>query len=156
MDAPSPPRPRVFVDADVLFAGAAAPGERGASLLILRLAEITLLEALTSQQVVTEVERNLGEKLPQALPALRLLVSRCLRVVADPSPEEIAAAGGLSNAQDLPILVAAVRERCPWLVTFNVRHFRPGHPAVTVLQPGELVRRVRERLAHLPAGKGTL
>jgi len=150
MDAPPPPKPRVFLDADVLFAGAAAPGEQGASLVILRLAEITLLEAVTSQQVVAVVERNLAEKLPPALPAFRLLVSRCLRVVPDPSREEVAAAEGLADPEDLPILLAAVREGCPWLVTFNVRHFQPGHPAVTVLRPGELVQRVRELLAHLP------
>ena len=53
------PRPRLFMEADVLFAGAASSNEHSASLLILRLAEITLLEAVTSQQVITEVERNL-------------------------------------------------------------------------------------------------
>jgi len=40
---PSPPKPRVFIDADVLFAGAASPSEHGASLVILRMAEITVL-----------------------------------------------------------------------------------------------------------------
>jgi len=81
----------------------------------------------------------------------RLLVSRCLRVVPDPSREDVAAAAGLADPEDLPILLAAVLEGCPWLVTFDLRHFQPGHPAVTVLRPGELVGRVRERLAHLPA-----
>ena len=61
---------------DVLFAGAASPGEHGASLLVLRMAEITLVEALTSQQVIVEAERNLAEKLPQVLPVFRLIVSR--------------------------------------------------------------------------------
>ena len=84
-------RPRLFVDADALFAGAAAPSDHGASLVILRLAEITLIEAVTLQQAVTEAERNLGEKLPQALPAFRLIVSRCLRVVPDPRPGELLA-----------------------------------------------------------------
>ena len=37
-------KPRVFVDADVLFAGAVSPSEAGASLVILRLAEITMIE----------------------------------------------------------------------------------------------------------------
>ena len=46
-------RPRVLVDADGLFAGAAAPSEQGASLVILRMAEITLIEAVASQQVIT-------------------------------------------------------------------------------------------------------
>ena len=45
---------RVFVDAGVLFAGSAAPREHGASLVVLRLAEITLIEAVASQQVITE------------------------------------------------------------------------------------------------------
>jgi hypothetical protein len=144
-------KPRVFVDADVLFAGTAAPGEYGASLVILRMAEITLIEAVTSQQVVIEAERNLAEKLPQVLPAFRLILSRCLRVVPDPEPARLLPHTGLADPKDLPILVAAVREKCPWLVTFNVRHFRPGHGDVTVLRPGEFVLRVRDLLAHLAA-----
>lgn len=149
MNQASQRKPRVFVDADVLFAGAASPSEHGASLTILRLAEITLIEAITSYQVITEAERNLEEKLPAALPAFRLLVSRCLRVVDNPLPEDLNSWAGMANSKDLPILVAAAREGCPWLVTFNVRHFRPGHPDVTVLRPGDLVLRVRELLAAL-------
>ena len=38
----TPSKPRVFVDADVLFAGAASPSEHGASFVVLRMAEITL------------------------------------------------------------------------------------------------------------------
>ena len=53
-------KPRVFIDSDGLFAGCAAPSEHGASLVILRMAEIMLLEAFASQQVITEVERNLA------------------------------------------------------------------------------------------------
>jgi hypothetical protein len=142
-------KPRVFVDADVLFAGAAAPGEHGASLVVLRVAEITLVEAVASQQVVMEAERNLAEKLPGALPGFRLIVSRCLRVVPDPAPADLSPHTRLADPKDLPILVAAMREKCPWLVTFNVRHFKPGHPDVTVLRPGGFLLRVRDLLAHL-------
>jgi len=157
MPATSPRRPRVFLDADVLFAGAASPSQHGASLLVLRMAEITLVEALTSQQVIAEAERNLAEKLPQALPAFRLLVSRCLppmqlgglRIVPDPTPADLEPHSGLADPEDLPILVAALREGCPWLVTFNVRHYQPGHPEVTVLHPGDFLLRVRDRLARL-------
>jgi len=147
-------KPRVFVDADVLSAGAAGPSEQGASLLVLRLGELTLIEALTCQQVVAEVERNLSAKLPRAVAAFRLLVERCLRVVPDPSPEELAAREGKADPKDLPILVAATRNECLWLVTFNVRHFRPGRPDVLVLRPGELVLRIRDRLAGLSLGVG--
>jgi len=142
-------RPWVFVDADVLFAGAASPSEHGASLTVLRLAEIGFIEAITSRQVITEAERNLKEKLPETLPAFRLLVRRCLEVVPDPRADDLAAYEGTADAKDLPILAAAVREGCSWLVTFNVRHFRPGHPDVTVLPPGDFVLRVRSLLAAL-------
>jgi predicted nucleic acid-binding protein len=144
-----PPRPRVFFDADVLFAGAASPSEHGASLVLLRLAELTLIKALTSEQVISETERNLAAKIPAALPAFRLLVSRCLDVVSEPSATERQLYAGLADAKDLSILVAALREKCPWLVTFNVRHFQPGHPEVTVLPPGDFLQRVRHLLANL-------
>jgi hypothetical protein len=144
-----PSKPRVFVDADVLFAGAASPGEHGASLLLLRMAEITLIEGMTSRQAVTEGERNLAEKLPQAIPAFQMIVHRSLQVVPDPTPDDLEPYTGLADPEDLPILVAAVQERCPWLVTFNLRHFQPGHPSVTVLRPGDFIVRVRELLALL-------
>jgi hypothetical protein len=35
---------RVFVDADVIFAGSAAPSEHSASHVVLRMGEITLLD----------------------------------------------------------------------------------------------------------------
>jgi hypothetical protein len=38
---------------------------------------------------------------------------------------------------------------CERNVTFNVRHYQPGHPNVSVLGPGEFVSRVRNLLTHL-------
>ena len=142
-------KPRVFLDADVIFAGAAAPSEHGASLVLLRMAEITLIEAITSQQAVVEAERNLAAKLPAALPAFRLIVSRCLHVVPDPPPFDLQCFGDAADREDLPTLIAAVQAECPWLVTFNLRHFQPGHPAVMVLRPGDFLLRVRDLLAQL-------
>lgn len=142
-------KPRVFVDADVLFAGAASGSEHGASQVILSMAEITLIEALTSEQVMTEVERNLRRKIPQALPNFRYLSSRCLQIVPDPGKSELALYAGQADAKDLPILIAAQRESCPWLVTFNIRHFQPGLPDVIALRPGEFLSRVRDQLIKL-------
>lgn len=147
-----PNKPRVLVDADVLLAACASPSEQGASLVILRLAEITLIEALTPEQAICEVRRNLTAKLPQALPTFEAIVSRCLQVVPDPSRERLARYAGLAHHDDLPILVAAALARCPWLVTFNVRHFQPGCPEVMVVRPGEFVLLVRDRLSHLGRG----
>jgi hypothetical protein len=144
----TPPRPRVFVDADALFAGAAAPGEHGASLVVLRMAEITLIRAITSTRVIGEAERNLTDKLPAALPAFRLLVSRCLHIVDDATRTDLDTVSGMADPKDLPILAAAVRETCPWLVTFNVRHYQPGHPSIMVVPPGTFLLRVRDQLAR--------
>jgi predicted nucleic acid-binding protein len=149
----TPPKPRVFVGSDVLFAGAASASEHGASLVVLRMAEITLIDAIVSQQVIIEVERNLEGYLPSALPTFRQLVSRCLRVVANPALDQLASCRGLADPKDTPILAAAVQAACPWLVTFNVRHFQPGHPSVVVARPGEYVQHVRALLAHLSPGK---
>jgi predicted nucleic acid-binding protein len=113
------------------------------------MAEITLIEAITSEQVITEVERNLATKMPTALPTFRLLASRCLEVVATPAIAEREPHIGRADPKDLSILVAALRANCPWLVTFNIRHFQPGHPDVTALPPGAFVQRVRHLLAQL-------
>ncbi len=133
----------------MLFAGAVAPTQRGASVVVLRMAEITLIEAIASRQVLLEAERNLEAKLPQALPAFRLIVQRCLNLVPDPLPQTVQPHTGRAHPKDLPILVAALEHRCPWLVTFNVRHYRPGHPEVTVLPPGGLILQVRDLLTRL-------
>jgi hypothetical protein len=149
MSEGAPRKLRIFVDADALFAGSASPSDYGASFVLLRMAEITLIDALSSRQVITEVERNLQVKLPSALPAFRLLVQRCLEVVPDPDDEVVHGHEGRADSKDLPILVAALREGCPWLITFNVRDYEPGHPDITVLTPGEFLSEVRYLLGEL-------
>ena len=142
-------KPRIFIDADVLFAGAASPNAYSASLVILRMAEITLIEALVSEQVITEVERNLTEKMPAAMPAFHMLENRCLLVVSDPSADEVELLTKAADPKDVPILAAAIRERCAYLTTYNIRHYQPGVPSVIVLTPGDLVRRIRYLLAEM-------
>jgi hypothetical protein len=95
------------------------------------------------------VARNLERKLPAALPAFLLLADAAVEWVEDPAPGELAPWAGHADPKDLPILGAAIREQCSYLVTFNVRHYRPGTEAVRVEKPGDLVIRVREHLARL-------
>jgi hypothetical protein len=137
------------LDADVIFSGAASPSEYGVSLVLMKMSELTLIEAMTCRQAVWEVEQNLTDKLPAALNPFRMLVQRCLVVVPDPLPSEIAAQAGKAHPKDLPILVAALKAACPWLITFNTRHFRPGHPNITIERPGAFIRRVRDLLIPL-------
>lgn len=142
-------KPAVFLDADVLFAGAAAPTEHGASHVILRFGEITLIELITSTQVITEVERNFEKKLQDKLPELRLIISRCLRVLPDPKPEELISCEGQADAKDLPILVAAIKQGCRFLLTFNIRHYTPATTEIIVQRPGDFLTTVRTQLVQL-------
>jgi predicted nucleic acid-binding protein len=149
MPATKPNKLRVFVDADVLIAGAASPSEHSASLVILRMAELTLIEAITSRQAIAECERNLRNKLPDALPAFQLIVKRCLQIVPDPEPAELDTYQDKAHPKDLPILAAAAREGCAWLATFNLRDYQPGIASVNVLEPGDLLVRIRSLLADM-------
>lgn len=147
--ATKPSQLRVLIDADVLFAAAASSSEHGASLLILRLAELTLIQALAPQQVVIEVQRNLQEKLPKSLGLLDALVSRTLQIVPHPSAETIREYAGAAQPKDLSILVTAAVNKCPWLVTFNVKDYQPALPLVSVVRPGDFVLLVRQQLTQL-------
>lgn len=146
-------KPKVFVDADVIFAGAAAPTEHGASHVVLRMGEITLIDCISSEQAVKEVERNLAEKIPEKLPDFHLLVSRSLRIIGDPQPNELIAYEGQSDPKDLAILVAALKEGCSYLLTFNVRHFTPTTPDILVQQPSGFLITVRSLLGTLNDGE---
>jgi len=142
----------VFLDADVIFAGAAAPTAYGASHVVLQLGEITLIECVSSTQAVTEVERNLEAKLPTKVPELQLIVSRSLRVVPDPDPEDLIPYKGQADPKDLPILVAALKHGCRFLLTFNTRHYTPATSEITIQRPGEFIATVRSVLSHLATG----
>jgi hypothetical protein len=146
-------KPKVFVDADVIFAGAAAPTEHGASHVVLRMGEITLIGCISSEQAVKEVERNLAEKIPEKLPDFILLVSRSLRIIGDPQPTELTAYEGQADPKDLAILVAALKEGCSYLVTFNVSHFTPTTPDIIVQQPSGFLITVRSLLSMLKDGE---
>jgi hypothetical protein len=142
-------KPKVFVDADVIFAGAAAPTEHGASHVVLRMGEITLIDCISSEQAVKEVERNLAEKIPEKLPDYHLLVSRSLRIIGDPQPGEVIAYEGQADPNGLPILVAALKEGCSYLLTFNARHFTPATPDIIIQQPSSFLITARSLLGML-------
>ncbi|GIW50687.1 MAG: hypothetical protein KatS3mg081_0042 [Gemmatimonadales bacterium] len=141
-------RPRVYVDTDVLLAAAASTS--GASHLIIKLSELTLIEGVISEAVRVEAERNLVAKLPHALPAYRaFLKSAKLREIPLPSPDEMKLYHGQADPKDLPHLVAACLSGCQYLVTHNTKDYAPNPGSVEVLTPGEFLQRIREQLARL-------
>lgn len=147
---PTAAKPKVFFDADVLIAGSAST--TGAAHILLHLSDLTLIEGITSLQAKAEATRNLQAKLPLALPAFRTIVEEALTIVSDPAAQDLKKFHGDSHPKDLPILVAAILHRCHYLVTFNVRHYRPDRKRIAVLKPADLVEKLRGVLANLIPG----
>jgi len=134
----------------VLIAGSASA--TGASRLLLKAAELGLVEGVTSQQAATEAARNLSEKLPSVVPAFQELLASCVTVLPDPSAEQENALRGQAHPEDLPLLAAAVQSRSHFLVTFNVRHYFPTGGSLRVLRPGALMTIIRQQLIEMTQG----
>lgn len=115
------PKPRVFLDSNVIFSGIYS--SRGAPAVILERFIEGRLMVVVSQQVMDEVIRTIKEKLPEGLPALRkLLVNAPPEIRKDPMPEEVKRWSGLLDAGDAAILAAAVAAQPDYFVTGD-RHF---------------------------------
>ena len=148
-ESPGHDQLRIYVDADVLFAGASSPSDFSASQVLLTLSEITLVKGITSSLAVDECQRNLEAKLPEATGDFNRLVRRALSVWEAPPREELLPYVGRADWKDLPHLVSAFRADCRYLTTYNIEDYKPGHSDVEVVRPGALVRRVREKLSTL-------
>jgi predicted nucleic acid-binding protein len=145
----------LFLDSSALFAGVAS--STGAARALLLLAEADQITITVSEQVVTETERALARKLPQALGYYReALRSTGLRIVHDPSPEEVRAHQGIvGHLADVPIIVAAMKADVNYVATFNRRHFIDdpevaNRSGILVGTPGDALAWVREQLAEEP------
>jgi predicted nucleic acid-binding protein len=137
---------RVFVDANVLIAG--ADSTSGASNAVLKLAEVGLFQLVVSRQVLDEAERNLRKKLPRALPNFAAQMA-CLHleIVPDPTPDETRPWEMIIEAKDAPILCAAVKASVNRFLTLNTRHFTPevaAHSGLLIQTPAQLVAELRD------------
>jgi predicted nucleic acid-binding protein len=146
------PRPRLFLDSSVLFAGVVSAD--GASRALLALAEGELIAIVVSEQVVAETERALARKAPRALPTYReALRSTGLTVVRDPAAERVAAHGEIiAHRADAPIVVSAMEADVNALVTLNRRHFidDPGvaeRSGLCICTPADALTWIREQLS---------
>lgn len=102
--------------------------------------------------MISETERALARKAPAVLPYFReALRSTGLRIIRDPSPEEIQVHQNIIKHQvDIPIIVAAMKAGVDYLATLNRRHFidDPGVASRSGLRigtPGDALHWVREQ-----------
>lgn len=145
---PPKPKPRVFLDSNVIFSGLRSP--RGAPGTILDHFVIGNIRVVVSQQVLEEVIRTVKEKLPEALPLLRrLLVSVPPEISADPPLEAIKRWAKRIPVADAAILAAAVAAKPDYFVTGD-NHFI-GNPGIAeetglhILTPAQFLKLLEQR-----------
>ena len=145
-------RLRVYVDADVLLAGIATENPSAAFRVVLEASELTLLDLVVSQKVLDECDRNLSELVSEgsALEELRWslqeAVDRAVEVVEDPT--SFSPIPG-ADPKDVIHLTCAVEHNCDFLVTYNVSDYPRSYAGVSVVEPGTLVKRIREQIQNL-------
>jgi predicted nucleic acid-binding protein len=109
---------RIFLDSNVILSGLVS--WRGAPRLILDILSLDLpaLAGLTGRYNLIEIERNIGKKMPDALPVFRHYMPKLkLEVISVPTPEELASYKGAVGDKDLPVLVSVVNGQADYFVT---------------------------------------
>jgi putative PIN family toxin of toxin-antitoxin system len=148
-------RRRVFLDSNVILSGLVS--ESGAPRLILDLLSLDLpvLSGITGRFNLIEIERNLGKKMPAALPVYDSYLPRLkLEVIPLPSGEDLHPLSGAAEEKDLPVLASAVNGRADYLVTgdknlLSLAGRKGGLPFITV-SPSEFLDKL---LSEILAGK---
>lgn len=136
---------RIFVDANVLIAG--ADSRSGASNAVLQMAEIGLYTLVVSRLVLDEAERNLRKKLPRALPNFaRQMMQIPFEIVPPPTTDEVMRWKAIIEEKDAPILATAVATQVDRFLTLNTKDFTPevaAQSGLHMMTPGEFVQEIR-------------
>lgn len=134
------------------MASAASSSPNSAGQVLLSLSEITLIEAITSELVVAECERNIPTvfvRSDNVLRTFRKIVDRALDVVDRPSRDTVQGYRPYAAWSDVPHLASASEHACRYLVTYNLSDYDPSDLDIEVVEPGTVVRRVRTTLTAL-------
>jgi len=139
---------KVFFDSDTVIAGSAS--RKGASFILLQLAELNLIQGFTSQQVIDECRKNLQLKLPDAIPQFEQIISHAVTIVENPSLKQITQYDRMAHKKDVPILTAAIKLKVQFFVTFNTQDFfPPPEIGLHIVKPGDLLQRIRRKLSQV-------
>ena len=112
----SPTKRRVFVDTNVLFA--ALHSTKGPPALLVDMAAHGRYQMVLSQRVLRELIRVVERKLPSEIAHLRDLVLTAVpEIVANPAASEIKEISHQINAQDAPIIAAAIAADVDYFIT---------------------------------------
>jgi putative PIN family toxin of toxin-antitoxin system len=137
-------KPRVFLDTNVFFSGLHTPD--GAPGIILEAFIENKICFVISRQVLEELVRTIEVKLPQAFPALQILLTNVPpEIQKDPPAEQMEKLTGKLNFADAAILTATINAKVDYFVTGD-SHFREkpdvtGESGINILTPAQFVRR---------------
>jgi len=139
---PLNPKLRVFLDSNVIFSG--LHSSEGPSGVILEHFINGKLTVVISQQVLEEVVRTIKEKVPDALLALkRLLTSVPVEIVKNPTPAEIAHWAEKIHPEDAAILAAAIAAQPDYFITgdkgFLKNHYIEQRSGLHILTPAQFL-----------------
>lgn len=133
---------RVFLDANILFSAAKSDG---AVRQLLRLLLERGHECWADAYVVSEAQRNLVVKGPEAMQVLDALLVHLHVAPAQPAAEAQLETAWLPE-KDRPVLWAAIRLGCEALVTGDRTHFGSGYGrafgGVAIHSPRSLAERL--------------
>ena len=139
----SKPKPRVFLDSNVIFSGLYS--SRGSPAVILDHFIKGYISVVISQQVLEEVVRTIKEKLPDALLLLqRLLVSTPPEVVTDPPLENTKRRKKKLSLADAAILEVAIIAQPDYFITGDNHFFGDSNLAedsgLRIITPAEFLK----------------
>ncbi len=133
---------KVFLDSNVIISGLFS--DKGAPRVILDLIclGLPIIAGVTGEYNIIEIERNLTQKMPDALPVYRKYLPLLnLEVIPLPSSAEIKKLSGLTSDKDMPVLASAISGNVDFLVTGDKKDFikLKGKYSFRILSPSEFL-----------------
>ena len=142
---------KVFLDSSALIAGVIS--STGAARVLLVMSETGQIEVFISEHVITKSERSLARKVPHALPEFRQAIRDAQpKITQNPTQQEIKDHLYLiTDPEDVPILLSAVKAKVDYLATHNKKHFIDDpkvaeRSRLRIGTPGDVLSWVRENL----------
>jgi predicted nucleic acid-binding protein len=139
---------RAFIDASVLIA--ACYSSTGASREIILQSIRGNVSLVISELVIQEVERNLTNKAPEALPAFHRFLDAVTFEFVRPTKHQVLQAAAYTALKDAPIVAAAIKAQVDYLVSLDRRHLVEvpevaQQSGLKLVLPKELLQHVRQQ-----------
>ena len=141
-------RCKIFLDSNVLLSGLFS--DKGAPRIILDLLalDLPLLAGATGRYNLMEVERNLENKMPEALPLYHHYLPKLgLEIAPLPTLKTVRSMSGVVADKDIPVLASAIACGAEYLITGDKKDFGRLKGAqqkfnLTIVSPSEFIETV--------------